>query len=123
ERVNADIAHATRRPRARGVGAPFGLLVAGPLDRLGQPALVVLDDDFPHLAELARRDARFRFRDHRVGGIGMREAVQKPGTLYLRAQGKTLGEARRGRLVRKDVEAVAQRASATGRCRWFGVTI
>src|SRR3546814_1236421 len=37
--VGSDVAEAAAEARARGIGAPFGLLVAVPVDRPAQPAL------------------------------------------------------------------------------------
>ena len=52
-RMRADVADAAARARARRVGAPLGLLLAGGLERLGQPVLRVLDLDHADLAEQA----------------------------------------------------------------------
>ena len=52
--VGADVADRAAGARALGIDAPFRLLVAGLLGRLGQPVLRIFDLDQPDLAEIAR---------------------------------------------------------------------
>src|SRR3546814_11779456 len=64
--VGSDVAEAAAESRARGIGAPFGLLVAVPVDRPAQPALRIFGLHQPDLAEIAARDAHARLFDQRI---------------------------------------------------------
>src|SRR3546814_21123802 len=74
--VGSDVAEAAAEARARGIGAPFGLLVAVPVDRPAQPALRIFGLHQPDLAEIAARDAHARLFDQPIAAIGEGEPVE-----------------------------------------------
>src|SRR3546814_5489449 len=51
--VRPDVAEAAAEPGARGIGAPFGLLVAVRIDRPTEPALRIFGLHQPNTAEIA----------------------------------------------------------------------
>ena len=67
--VGADVAHAAGAPAAPRIGAPLGLLHAGPLEAGGEPALRVLDDDLAQPAEVARPHEVAGQLHHRIAGV------------------------------------------------------
>src|SRR3546814_2419579 len=74
--VRPDVAEAAAEPGARGIGAPFGLLVAVRIDRPTEPALRIFGLHQPNTAEIAARDAHARLLDQRIAAIGEGEAVK-----------------------------------------------
>src|ERR1700722_9324317 len=64
--VRADISHAATRARARGLGAPSRLFVAGAFDRLHQPILKILDVDAAEFSQLSRLHQRARLAYRRI---------------------------------------------------------
>ena len=93
-------------PDRAGIGAPVGLLLAGLLERLGQPVLRVLDLHDADLAELAGAHHLARLPHHRVAGVVVRHGEDEPG-LARRSVGELprLLQRRRQRLVADDVDA------------------
>src|SRR3546814_13737708 len=68
--VRPDVAEAAAEPGARGIGAPFGLLVAVRIDRPTEPALRIFGLHQPTTAEIAARDAPARRSEERRVGHG-----------------------------------------------------
>ena len=77
-RVHADVGEARRGAGARGIGAPFRLLLAIGVDRLRQPVLDIGGVDDPDVADLAGSDHFARLPDHGIAGVVERHCEHQP---------------------------------------------
>ena len=76
-RVRADVADGARRPTARGVQTPAGLLVAAVLERGGEPALAVLAHHLAQRAQFAGRHHGTRLPHHRIATVVVGDAEHR----------------------------------------------
>jgi len=79
ERMAPNIADAAACTGICGIGAPFRLLVAASLDRFGEPALRIFDDDPAYISDVARRNQRPCHAQHRAAGIGVCQGMDLIG--------------------------------------------
>src|SRR3546814_13570999 len=77
--VRPDVAEAAAEPGARGIGAPFGLLVAVRIDRPTEQALRIFGLPQPNTAEIPARDAHAPRLDQRLAALGEGEVVKQIG--------------------------------------------
>lgn len=118
--MHADVGKHRRLPRARRVGAPFGLLLALRVDRLRQPVLDVSAVHRHDAAEFARCHHFARLPRHGVTGVVQCDEEAALLGFRQRHQRLSFGKRRRQRLVADDVDAGFQKSSGDRRTQMGG---
>ena len=89
--VAADVTKASCRPAVRRVSAPFRLLLAGELERRGEPVLGIFHLHDAHLAYFAGSNHLASLPYHRIASVVVSKAEDHPRTF------DRFGEVKRGR--------------------------
>jgi hypothetical protein len=106
--MGTDVADATAGTRARRIGTPVGLLLAGGLNRIGQPILRVFDLHDSDRTEFAALNHGACMADERITGIIIGDGKYPSARAGPVAQAARLLKGGRQRLVADDVNARLQ---------------